>query len=495
MSGLVSLVGAGPGDEGLITVKGLKAVESADVIIYDYLANPRLLRNCKANCEKIYVGKKAGNHTLSQEGINDLIVEKAKSGLRVVRLKGGDPYIFGRGGEEGVFLHSFGIEFEVIPGISSSIGGLAYAGIPVTYREIATSFHVITGHMSTDSNPINFPALAQLDGTLIFLMGIGNMEKITQGLMDYGKSPKTPAAIVYEASTPRQKVEVGTLDTIVTKKHVGEEKPGIIVVGDVIEKRQILDFFSKKPLFGKKIIITRATAQNSSIVEKITEHGGYAVELPTIKIEPIQSELLQEKISKLDCYQHVIFTSQNAVTLFFEKLLAMGLDSRHLANAKITCIGAVTAKTLESYYIVPDYVASNYSSEGVLDVLDGKLKQADKVLLPRSKKGNNGIIEALDKLCDLDVVEIYDTVIVHQSEEVIREAFEDADWVFFTSGSTVDNFMSMLQEAEVVIPLQLQIMSIGPMTSARLRHFGLIQFVESEVQTLDGMIDSLNRTL
>jgi uroporphyrinogen III methyltransferase / synthase len=491
MSGLVSLVGAGPGDEGLITVKGLKAIEAADVIIYDYLANPRLLRNCKATCEKIYVGKKSGNHTLSQEGINDLIVEKASAGNRVVRLKGGDPYIFGRGGEEGVFLHSKGIDFEVVPGISSSIGGLAYAGIPVTYREIATSFHVITGHTSEEANPINYPALAKLEGTLVFLMGIGNMEKITQGLILEGKSPQTPAAIVYEASTPRQKVEVGTLENLVSKKHVGEEKPGIIVIGDVIKKREILDFFSRKPLFGKKIIITRATQQNSTIVERITELGGLAVELPTIQIEPIQATVLKETIRQIKSYQHIIFTSQNAVSLFIDSLKELGLDLRCLSDSQITSIGAITTKTLEAYQCIPDFVASTYSSEGVLETLKSVLKETDHVLLPRSKKGNKGIVESLEQLCHLKVLEIYDTVIVAQSRETILEALEGADWVFFTSGSTVDHFIQMIHEAEVELPKELQLLSIGPMTSERLIQLNQPLFIESPLQTMEGMLECL----
>lgn len=491
MSGHVVLVGAGPGDEGLITVKGLKAIESADVIIYDYLANPKLLKHAKKECEFIYVGKKAKNHTLSQDGINELIVDKASEGKKVLRLKGGDPYIFGRGGEEGAYLFSKGIDFEVVPGISSSIGGLAYAGIPVTYREIATSFHVITGHTSEETKPINYEALAKLDGTLIFLMGIGNMDKITSGLIRAGKSAHTPAAIVYEASTPRQKVEVATLETLVSKKHVGEEKPGIIVVGEVVTKRTALDFVSRKPLFGKKIIITRATTQNSSLMEKVTELGGFAVELPTIQIDPIRSTELQESIEHIKDYNHIIFTSQNSVQIFLDQLRKRNLDARCLSNLKITCIGTVTAKMLETYYLRPDYVAETYSGEGICSLLEDVLKKSDKVLFPRSKKGNQKIVDVLSDLCELTVIDIYDTVLVEQEIDVVKDALKDTDWILFTSGSTVDNFIQLLNSAEIIWDEKIKNLSIGPVTSQRLFYHQCQNVIESKTHTIDGMIQRM----
>lgn len=491
MRGHVSLVGAGPGDEGLITLKGQRAIETADVIVYDYLANPRLLKQSKIDCEYIYVGKKAKNHTLTQDEINELIVEKARAGKKVVRLKGGDPYIFGRGGEEGEFLYSKGIDFEVIPGISSSIGGLAYAGIPVTFREIATSFHVITGHTAEETQPINFEALAKLDGTLIFLMGIGNMEKITAGLIQEGKSPDTPAAIVYEASTPRQKVEVATLETLVSKKHTGVEKPGIIVVGEVIRKREILDFVSRKPLFGKKIIVTRATTQSSSLIEKIKELGGHPVELPTIQIESIHGEELKKAIVNIKCYQHLLFTSQNSVQIFMESLFSNGYDVRRLSGVMITCIGAVTASKLEEYHLVPDHIASTYSSEGVYDLLKDILNPQHKVLFPRSQRGNQKIVDSLIKLCELDVIDVYDTVIVNQSKEFIEESLDGVDWIFFTSGSTVDNFVQLIKENKVTLPERINMLSIGPVTTRQLREYNFANIVEAEIQTIEGMLQCI----
>lgn len=491
MTGKVTLVGAGPGDEGLITVKGLKRLEAADVVIYDYLANPRLLKNCSKACETIYVGKKAGHHTLGQEEISKLVYEKAKAGKNVVRLKGGDPYVFGRGGEEGEYLYQKGMDFEVIPGISSAVGGLAYAGIPVTYREIATSFHVMTGHLSKDDKEINYKALAALEGTLVFLMGIGNIDQITKRLMEEGKSPNTPAAIVYQASTSKQQVEVGRLDDIAKKQQSGEKKPGIIVIGEVVLKRPMLDFFSKKPLVGQKIIVTRATNQNASLVERLNFLGGDVHELPTIEIQAISEATLMSKIERLKNNTHLVFTSQNAVEIFFETLLKMGHDARQLSHLKITVVGQVTKKALKKYFINADYMAKSYHSESLIAVLKEQLKPDDQVFMPRSQKGNSYLVDALLKICQVDALPIYDTVPVAISKEQMEQTLEQAKWLLFTSASTVEYFFEPLIQHKLQVPQELKILSIGPMTSEKLRYYGYAQHLEAQSHTIEGMIETL----
>ncbi|MBC7960938.1 MAG: uroporphyrinogen-III C-methyltransferase [Vallitaleaceae bacterium] len=491
MTGKVFLIGAGPGDEGLITVKGQQQLQVADVVIYDYLANPRLLKHCKKDCEKIYVGKKAGNHTLSQEEISQLILEKAKTGKNVARLKGGDPYIFGRGGEEGEILYENGVDFEVIPGISSAIGGLAYAGIPVTFREIATSFHVITGHLSKEDKNINYKALAGLDGTLVFLMGIGNIENITQSLMEQGKSPSTPAAIVYQASTPKQQVVVGLLENIAKMKHTGVEKPGIIVIGEVVKKRDVLDFHSRKPLFGQKIIVTRATTQNSSLVEQIKDLGGEAIELPTIEIQILNQDILKHQFAILSKFTHLVLTSQNSVDIFFQTLFEAGYDARHLAQLKITAVGAVTKKALEKYFVKADFMAQTYDSKSLVTLLEQQLKPEDHVLFPRSKKANNELIEALSQFCPVDVVTIYDTLPAPISKEQMEEALKDANAVLFTSASTVECFMEPLKQMAISVPASLKLVTIGPMTTEKLKAYGFADYIEAGSHTTAGMIETM----
>ena len=302
MKGKVYLVGAGPGDYKLLTLKGLECIKKADVIVYDRLANSNYLKEAKSNCEFIYVGKASSNHTLPQEDINRVIADKAKEGKIVTRLKGGDPYVFGRGGEEGQLLKEEGIDFEVIPGITSAIGGLCYAGIPITHRDHASSFHVVTGHLRDDDkeNPeINWNALANIRGTIVFLMGVANLKKISENLIKEGKSKDTPVALISWATRYNQRVITSTLEDVYeTAVRENVKPPTLIAVGSVVELRDTLNFFEKKPLFGKNIMVTRSRTQSSSIVEKIMDLGGNPIEIPTIKIEKIENNTELENENK-----------------------------------------------------------------------------------------------------------------------------------------------------------------------------------------------------
>ena len=307
MKGKVYLVGAGPGDYKLLTLKGLDCIREADVIVYDRLANVNYLKEAKSNCEFIYVGKASSQHTLPQEEINRVIADKAKEGKIVTRLKGGDPYVFGRGGEEGEVLKAEGIDFEVVPGITSAIGGLCYAGIPITHRDHASSFHVVTGHLRADDkeNPeINWNALANTGGTLVFLMGVANLKKISENLIKEGKSKDTPVALISWATRPNQRVIISTLDEVhETAVREKVKPPTLIVVGSVVNLRETLNFFENKPLFGKNIMVTRSRTQSSSLVEKIMDLGGNPIEIPTIKIEKIENIMsLEQEIRQLTDY-------------------------------------------------------------------------------------------------------------------------------------------------------------------------------------------------
>ena len=354
----VYLVGAGPGDPGLITCKGLDALSRADVIVYDYLASDILLSNARHDAEKIYVGKIAGNHALSQDEINALLVRKAKEGKIVTRLKGGDPYIFGRGGEEGRALYDAGVPFAEVPGISSTIAGPAYAGIPLTDRTVASSVTIITGHEDpTKPDSVhNWDALAKSASTLVFVMGMKNLPEISKNLIKAGIDPKTPAALIHWGTMPHQRSLDSTIEDLPQAAlREGFTNPSVIVVGHVVSLRDKLNWNEARPLFGRTIVITRSREQSSEMVSMLMNLGANVIQYPTISIEPMDDyTALDTAIKNLDKYQWIIFTSVNGVQYFAKRLREAGKDSRALAHAKIAAIGPVTRKEVEKLGIIPD---------------------------------------------------------------------------------------------------------------------------------------------
>ncbi|TCT14251.1 uroporphyrinogen III methyltransferase/synthase [Natranaerovirga pectinivora] len=488
----VYLVGAGPGDEGLITVKALDKLKEADIVIYDNLANPDLLKHCKIDVEKIYVGKISKNHTLTQEEINELIVEKAIDKKIIVRLKGGDPYVFGRGGEEGEHLYKNGIDFEVIPGITSAIGGLAYGGVPITHREYASSFHVFTGHLKNEEDDLDWATISKLQGTMVFLMGVGNLERICTSLINNGKDSKTPVAMIYKATTPYQKTVVGTIDSIV--EIAKEEKikaPSLIVVGDVVKARAYLNTFEKKPLFGKKVVVTRARVDSSGLAKKLKALGAETIEIPTIKIKAINNCGLNEEIRDIYQYSHLIFTSKNSVTIFFDTLFKENKDVRALSNLKITAIGSETSRVLKEYGIVPDLMPEDYVGEGVVKALEEILNPSDRILFPRSKNARSFMVEALSKVCYLKEVHIYETVKEDLVDNSLLEDFSDVDCISFTSGSTVDNFVDFIGREHLSQLDGVKVVSIGPVTSERVGSYGLSVYREAAEHNVDGLVKAV----
>ena len=496
MKGKVYLVGAGPGDYKLLTLKGLECIKKADVIVYDRLANINYLKEAKYGCEFIYVGKASSDHALPQDDINRVIADKAKEGKIVTRLKGGDPYVFGRGGEEGEILFAEGIEFEVVPGITSAIGGLCYAGIPITHRDHASSFHVITGHLREDDkeNPdINWNALANTNGTLVFLMGVSNLQKISSNLIKEGKSKDTPVALISWATRYNQRVITSTLENVYeTAIRENVKPPTLIAVGDVVELREKLNFFENKPLFGKSIMVTRSRTQSSSLVEKIMDLGGNPIEVPTIKIEKIENNIeLEKEISNIKDYTYLVLTSTNGVDIFFDKLDEMGLDSRALSNIKVCAIGSATAKEIKNRGINADIVPEKFIGEYLFEELKPILKESDKVLMPRAKNARDFLVDKIGEICEIKEVHTYETVVDPTRKEEVLEVLnqDDINYITFASSSTVKNFVEIIGQENLNKLENIKVISIGPITTQTAKELNINVYKEAEIATIDGMID------
>jgi len=378
--GIVYLVGAGPGDPGLITIKGKECVRKADVIVYDYLVSSRLLAQAKPDCEIIYAGKMTSNHTMPQDRINSLLSQKAKEGKIVCRLKGGDPFLFGRGGEEALFLNKEGVVFEVVPGVSAAISVPAYAGIPVTHRGVTSSFCAITGHEdpTKENSHIDWAKISTGIGTLVFFMGVKNLPVIAKKLMENGRAKETPVALVRNGATPTQFTVTGTLENIADiAKKAKMAPPALIIVGEAVLLRENLMWFEKRALFGKKIVVTRARAQVSDFSKNLENLGAQVIEFPTIKIDPPDNpDPLRLAASAISAYDWVILTSVNGVNSLMGAIHETGGDSRAFGRAKICAIGPATSKRLEFFGLVPDLVPAKYVAESVLEALgkQGEIK-------------------------------------------------------------------------------------------------------------------------
>ncbi len=496
--GMVYLVGAGPGAEDLITLKGLHCLKKADVVLYDRLSGAPLLKAVPETAEFIDVGKKPNHHPVPQEEINRLLVEKAQAGHVVVRLKGGDPFVFGRGGEEALALQEAGIPFEIVPGISSSIAVPAYAGIPVTHRYLSASFHVITGHEDPEKggDSVDYGALARLSGTLIFLMGVSQLPYITQQLLENGKNPYTPVALVHRGTTPQQKTVTGTLENIVERVKAAELKPPcVIVIGDVVALQPMLSWVEKKPLFGKRVLVTRSRQQASQLSQQLRMAGAEVMEIPTIAIRPLTNQQpVQDMLEKLETYEHFVFTSVNGVHVFMETLQAAGKDLRWIpAAATITAVGKATAKALEAKGLRVTYMPEVFTGEGILEALTPIVAEGERVVIPRAEIGRPQLVEGLTALgAEVTDVPLYETVIPAAEEALLKEMVKNPPhWVTFTSGSTVHHLMQMLKDAGSVFPAETKIAVIGPVTAAAVREHGLNITAEASPHTINDMVKAM----
>jgi uroporphyrinogen III methyltransferase/synthase len=499
MENKVYLVGAGPGDTGLLTLKGKACIEVADVIVYDYLSADELLKYARKDAELIYAGKKGGDHTLTQTQINALLVEKAKQGHIVTRLKGGDPFIFGRGGEEIEALIEEGLAFEVVPGVTSAIAAPAYAGIPLTHRKFTSTVTFITGHEDPEKkdSSINWKALAENGGTLVFLMGVKNLPNIIHRLAENGMNTDTPAALVRWGTTVRQQAVTGTLSTIIENvKAAGLKAPCIIVVGEVVSLREKMKWFENRPLFGKKIVVTRARAQASDMIARLTDLGAECLEYPVIKTVPLQNfSLLDTAITTLDTYDWIIFTSVNGVEFFFNRLLEKGYDARALGNLRTACIGPVTAERLKSYGINTDILPESYRAESIVEAFNAETVSGKRILLPRAAEARPILPEELAKMgAAINEIAVYHTIDdTENADPLIRQLEQkEIDLITFTSSSTVTNFKKIIPKDRFDSLLKnVTIASIGPITSETAKKTGFSIHVEASSYTIPGLCDAI----
>ena len=498
-TGKVYLVGAGPGDPSLISVKGLECLRQVDVIIYDRLLDERLLDLARPEAERLYVGKVAGEHTREQGEINQLLVNKARAGKTIVRLKGGDPFILGRGGEEAEALEHNYIPFEVVPGVSSAVAVPAYAGIPLTHRGVASSFAVITGHEdpSKASSSIAWEKLATGVDTLVILMGMQNLPKIVAKLLEHGRPPNTPMAVIKEGTRPEQKTIVGSLVDIVAKvKEQHFTAPVVIVVGEVVRLREKLRWFNNRPLFGKRILVTRARHQAGVLSKLLSESGAQPIELPGIGIRAIpNSSELDQAISNLEHYQWIVFTSTNGVNALFQRLYGHNLDTRALNGLKIGAIGPATAKVLATRGIIPDYLPDVYTSQGFITGLSSWDVAGQRFLLPRADIADRGLTEGIVQLgAKVHEVVVYRSVpalgAASQAKQMLLSG--EIDVITFTSSSTVSNLVAALGEERPVIN-SAKVACIGPKTAGTAARDGLRVDIVASEHTIPGLVTAIEQ--
>ena len=491
--GIVYLVGAGPGDEDLITRKALQVLREADVVVYDSLASSSLLNEVRDDAELIFAGKRSSHHFKKQYETNQLLIDLAKEGKNVVRLKGGDPSIFGRGGEEGQELRAAGVDFVVVPGVSSSYSVPAYCGIPVTHRDDASSFHVITGHEGSHKNGatvLDYGTLAREEGTLIFLMGLKNLPNIVQSLIENGKDPETPAGVLQEGTTARQKMAVGTLSTIVdVVKREGIKTPAITVVGDVVRLAEELSWYGGRPLSGKRVLVTGSRSMVERLSPLLKEEGAEAISFSLIRTEPMETPAFAQAMEEIDSYTWIVLTSANGVECFFERLKMMRKDIRDFQGVHFAVIGDGTKKALESHGIYSELIPTAYSSKDMAAAMVPHMKPEDRVLLLRAEEANAVLPEALEAAGIAHTcVSLYHTVIDTRKADELSRLIPTVDYVTFASSSAVRAFVSMADDLENV---PARYISIGPVTTKTAEKAGLHVDRTAAVYTAQGIVDTI----
>ncbi|HEX4465372.1 MAG TPA: uroporphyrinogen-III C-methyltransferase [Solirubrobacterales bacterium] len=491
-AGVVYLVGAGPGDPGLMTARSLALIGSADAIYYDRLIPPGALDGAREDAELVYVGKAPGVPSVPQEEIGERLIEAARSGKSVVRLKGGDPFVFGRGGEEGEVLREAGVEFELVPGITAGVAASAYAGIPVTHRDDASAVAFITGHEDPEKeeSALDWEALARFPGTLVFYMGVKRLSDNAAALIAAGRDADEPAAAVERGTMEGQRTVVATLGTLAERAEREQIKaPALIVVGPVVARRESLAWLERRPLYGRRVVVTRARAQASGLAKTLGNLGAEVVELPAIRIEPtIESDEAKRAVDEIGDYALIVLTSPNGVRLLFESLRAAGLDARSLAGTTVAAIGPGTARALARSGIAADIVPERFVAESLVEALAAVEVSGKRVLVARAADARDVIPEHLEgRGAEVDVVALYETVREEPSPDAVEAALA-ADYVTFTSSSTVRNLTEALGER---FPKEARIVSIGPVTSEAVRDAGLEVDVEAQRHDIDGLVAAL----
>jgi uroporphyrinogen III methyltransferase/synthase len=505
---MVYLVGAGPGDPGLITIRGKMLLERAEVLIYDYLASRKLLKYAPKSAELIYAGKRGGiKHTHTQEEINQILVDRALARRRVVRLKGGDPFIFGRGGEEIEALVKAGIAFEVVPGVTSASAAATYAGIPITHREYTSTVAFVTGHEdpSKPESNIAWDKLATGVGTIVIYMGIKNLKSITEKMIKYGRSPLTPVAVVRWASTSEQRTVVGNLENIAEVVQENNIRPpSLVVIGEVVNLRDTINWYEKRVLFGKRVVVTRTREQASELINLLENYGAECLEFPTISIEPVDSyEILDLALAEVDTYQWLLFTSINAVDYFFKRLFDLGKDVRFLKGPKVAAVGKVTAEALANHGIKADLLPEEFTGDGLAEALIKKGVNGIRILIPRALKAREILPEILSSEgAEVTVAPVYQNVLPQSTigEQLKRElslALQEktVDMITFTSSSTVKNFATIMN---IETPEDMQkllagvaVATIGPVTAKTAESLGLKVDVQPTEYTIPNLVNSI----
>ena len=488
----VSLVGVGPGDESLLTLKALECIQNADVLVYDNLINPTVLNKARLDTKLIYAGKISGNHYLTQDKINETIAKYATSGEYVVRLKGGDPYIFGRGGEEAEYLIERCIDFEIVHGVSSFYAGLGYAGIPITFRGEATSFHVFTGHKKKgEPLDLDFKNIAKSDGSLVFLMGISNLPLIVNGLLSNGMDPHIGAAIVENGTRYNQRVfrgELCSIEEIAKKENI--VSPALIVVGDVCKKD--LSFFNKYklPLSGKNILLTATRTLAEKMAKRFKDTGANICEMSLIAIKEIEIEK-EKLLSEINDSTHILFTSSNGVNIFFEQIKRYGIDIRSLYNKKICVIGSGSGEALNKYGVNADFIPSKFDSKSFLDEILPKLDKDSKVLMLRAKIGSDVLPKGLKSAgIAFSDIPVYDTIIDHRKKFELNKDMENFDYVVAASASGAKALVEMIEDKKM---LSGKVVSIGPVTTKALVELGIENIITAKRYDVEGIIDAIKK--
>jgi uroporphyrinogen III methyltransferase / synthase len=499
--GIVYLIGAGPGDPRLLTLRGETLLRSADVVVYDHLASPRLLDLASADCLKICAGKSIGHNEMPQEAINRVLVEHARAGRSVVRLKGGDPNIFGRGAEEGEYLNAQGVAFEVVPGISAAMGVSAYAGIPLTHRDVASAVAFVTGHDDPESptGRLDWGALAQFPGTLVVYMGVTHLGGLCRTLIRFGKSPDTPAALVESATLPRQRTVSATLADLPRK--VAEASlgpPALCIIGEVVSRRSALAWFEKKPLFGQRIVVTRpldASDHSPAILEDL---GAEVLAAPTITIGPVDdSSALDSAIDRLTSFDWLVFTSAHGVTYFLDRLEAKGRDLRALGHLKLAAIGPATAQALARYRLKSDLVPDESRSETLAAAL---VEQAagQRLLLARADRGRPILKEELEKVAFVEQVAVYRNADAEALPTFVLDRIAEGtvDWITVTSPAITERLHALLPEpARRVIGSSIKLASLSPVTSSAAERLGWRVAIEARVATWEGLVQVISESV
>ncbi len=496
--GTVYLVGAGPGDPGLITVGGLDALQKADVVLYDRLAPSKLLGNTRHDAELISAGKSPNSVSLTQSEINALLIKYARSGKTVCRLKGGDPLVFGRGGEEAIALAEANVPFTIIPGVTSAIGAAAYAGIPVTHRGIASSVTIVTASEmhKPSAGKVDWEAIAKTNGTIVVLMGASRIAEIASTLMSYGRSPEEPVAAIERGTSDEQKSQIGTLSKISEAvQQSGLVAPIALIIGDVVNLREHIAWFDTRPLFGKRILVTRARSQTSRLASGLSELGGIVVECPVIRsIAPKDARPLDAALTNLARYQWATFASPNGVNQTFDRLDQLGLDSRTFAGCKVAAVGPATVKALRARGIVADLTPETFTADGLVAAFKTKCESPSSAVVFRSDIGRETLPVGLMRLgAEVTEVVAYRTVLEEDSADMARKAFANGiDVVTFTSSSTVKNLHHLLNGNPTPIN-NCVVVCMGPVTASTAESFGIRVDVTPEEQSISGMIAAIRR--